>query len=529
MNLSAPGNRSARGAATRVSAVLLLLLLLAPASVYAHAKFLRSRPASGATLDAPPRLVELWFSADVSQGFSSVEVTDSGGRRVDRGEVTFAEGGKKAQVELGEMPGGSYNVVWRVVSKDEHTIRGKFTFKVAAPATPTPAPAGETQSPTPDAPAAGVEPGPLAPPAAQGGEPPDAASAAGESTITWLDNLVRWLAYVAMMTLFGGFATRLFVLGPALGGVRGKGGRPDPDALAAGAVRVVRLLRAGVVVLLPALLAALALQSSSVHGVGFAEALSPARLGAVVTKTGFGTAWLVTTLAAGAVAVIAFLLGRPAGGAAGGRKGLWWAGLLASGVMFVGPSLTGHAMAAAGQHHFAVVSDWLHLAAGGFWVGGLFHLALATPAALARLGGAERGRAVGRVISRFTRMAIPSVAVVALAGLYSSWIHLGSFGALWGTAYGRTLLVKLLLVAPMLMLGALNGFRYGPRAGAGDEGAQGAAERGFLRSVRFEAALGVLVLLVAAVLVFVTPGRNDAMEMTGGSPASPGSRAGGPK
>jgi copper transport protein len=191
--------------------------------------------------------------------------------------------------------------------------------------------------------------------------------------------------------------------------------------------------------------------------------------------------------------------------------------------MFVGPSLTGHAMAAAGQHHFAVVSDWLHLAAGGFWVGGLFHLALAAPAALSRLGGAERGPAVGRVITRFTRMAVPSVVVVSLAGLYSSWIHLGSLGALWGTPYGRTLLVKLLLVAAMLLLGAVNGFRYGPRAGrlAGgdDEGARGAVERGFLRSVRLEAALGVLVLLAAAVLVFVTPGRNDAME------AGPGARA----
>ena len=521
MNIYTPKDGWARGAArgwALAGLLLLLLLLTAPASVYAHAKFLRSRPSSGAKLDSPPRLVELWFSAEVSQGVSSVEVTDSGGRRVDRGEVTFAEGGRKAQVELGELSAGVYNVVWRVVSKDEHTIRGKFAFKVEAAA------AAEAAPTPPPGPAAGVQPGPAPPPAAQGGEPSDATSAAGESTITWLDNLVRWLAYVAMMTLFGGFATRLFVLGPALGGARGKGGRPDDEALGAGAIRVVRLLRVGAAVLLPALLAALAMQSSSVHGVGFAEALSPALLGVVVTKTGFGTAWLVTTIAAAAVAVIAFLLGRQTGGPhASGGTGLWWAGFLASAVMFVGPSLTGHAIAAAGQHHFAVVSDWLHLAAGGLWVGGLFHLALSVPAALARLSGAERARSVGRVISRFTRVAVPGVAVVALAGLYSSWIHLGSFGALWGTAYGRTLLAKLLLVAVMLVLGAVNGFRYGPRAGrlagADDEGARGAVERGFLRSVRLEATLGVLVLLAAAVLVFVTPGRNDAME------AGPGARA----
>jgi putative copper export protein len=84
-----------------------------------------------------------------------------------------------------------------------------------------------------------------------------------------------------------------------------------------------------------------------------------------------------------------------------------------------------------------------------------------------------------------------------------------------------TLIVKLLLAAPMLLLGAVNGFRYGPRAerlaAAGDREGQTTIVRGFLRSVKVEAALGVLVLLAAAILVFVTPGRNDAMEAGGGS------------
>ncbi|MCA1614765.1 MAG: copper resistance protein CopC [Acidobacteria bacterium] len=488
------------------------LMLLATATAFGHAKLLRSEPKAGASLDTPPRLVELWFSTDLSPGFSAIEVTDAGGRRADRGEVAHPEG-KKAQVELGELAAGAYTVVWKVVSADEHTIRGKFTFKVAVgAATPTPSPAAATQAtPTPGGTELRNQP---APAGAGEGEQSEVASS-GESTITWLDNLLRWLAYLAMMTLFGGFTTRLFVLGPAFAGADGA----DDDGAAAAARRTVTLLRAAVVILLPTLLAALVLQSSSVNGVGAAEALSPALLGRVITGTGYGTAWLITMIAAAVVAAVAFLLGK--GSHARGRRGMWWAGLLASAVMFVGPSLTGHAMAAAGQHHFAVVSDWLHLAAGGFWVGGLFHLALAAPAALARLGPAERGRAVGRVIRLFTRVAMPSVVVVSLAGLYSSWIHLGGLGALWGTAYGRVLLVKLLLVAPMLVLGAVNGFRYGPRAarlaGAGDDEGRASVERGFLRSVKIEAALGVLVLLAAAVLVFVTPGRNDALEAGAGS------------
>jgi copper transport protein len=202
--------------------------------------------------------------------------------------------------------------------------------------------------------------------------------------------------------------------------------------------------------------------------------------------------------------------------------------------MLVGPSLTGHAMAAAREHHLAVVSDWLHLVAGGFWVGGLFHLALALPAALSRLDAARRTRVIGRVITLFTRVAIPSVAAVFLAGLYNSWIHVGSFGALWGTAYGRTLLVKVGLTLPMLALGALNGFRFGPRADrlAAAKDADGephpGLERGFVRSLKVEAALGVLVLLSAAVLVFLTPGRNERemnMDMSGDPAARPAAGA----
>lgn len=50
--------------------------------------------------------------------------------------------------------------------------------------------------------------------------------------------------------------------------------------------------------------------------------------------------------------------------------------------------------------------------------------------------------------------------------------------------------------------------------------------RGFSRSVKVEAALGALVLLVTAFLVFVSPGRNhEAMKAAGSEQSSPLARA----
>jgi putative copper export protein len=72
----------------------------------------------------------------------------------------------------------------------------------------------------------------------------------------------------------------------------------------------------------------------------------------------------------------------------------------------------------------------------------------------------------------------------------------------------------------MLLLGAINNYHFGKRAarltrerGGTDVPSVNQLERGFYRSVVFEASLGVIVLLVTAVLVFLTPARNHpAME-----------------
>ena len=127
--------------AGRRSACLAVFMLLAAVTAHvalAHAKLERSLPRAGSQPDRPPKLAELWFSEELRQGFSSIEVKDKAGRRVDRGEVTHSEDGKKAQVELEELEAGAYTVVWKVLSADEHTIRGRFTFTVTAAAPITP-------------------------------------------------------------------------------------------------------------------------------------------------------------------------------------------------------------------------------------------------------------------------------------------------------------------------------------------------------------------------------------------------------
>lgn len=114
-------------------AVLAVMLLLAGASVaLAHAHLERADPRVGSSVAASPAQVRLWFSERIEPAFSSVQVLDESGRRVDAGDAQVAPSDRKLLlVSVPPLPAGTYRVRWRVVSVDTHVQEGDFTFRVA--------------------------------------------------------------------------------------------------------------------------------------------------------------------------------------------------------------------------------------------------------------------------------------------------------------------------------------------------------------------------------------------------------------
>jgi copper transport protein len=499
---------------TRLVHGLLVGLLLAcmPEASLGHAKLVRSQPKTKESVSPAPKLVELWFSEELEAGLNTIEVKDQAGQRVDRGEVVLAEENKKAQAELGELAPGVYTVIWKALSADQHAMRGSFTFTVATPngGAGTVAP-NSLQTPA-ATPVAGHTPEQMAPSSLSNVE-------SSGDRISWGQTLVRWLTYLAMMLVFGAFTFRSLVLVPALR--RALDGDDRTEAVMVGTRRIVKVLWVGVFLLAATSVLAVVLQASDVFDKSFGESLSPGVL-AQVLKTGYGPSWI---LQVGSLIVIAFILlllsSRLKRDPKAEASRLWWAGLLVGAALLVAPSWTGHAMLSVRHFRLAVLTDWLHLLAGGFWVGGLFHLALTWPA-LSTIPKQNRAAAVHQLIRLFTRIAMPSVVLLVLAGLYNTWAHVPRLSALWVTPYGQALLVKLLLVLFMLLLGAINNYHFGKRASrllkleaSSNADAAARLERGFYRSVAFEASLGLVVLLVTAVLVFLTPARNHpAMDST---------------
>jgi methionine-rich copper-binding protein CopC len=94
----------------------------------AHAFLDHASPLVGSTVPAAPHEVSLWFTQNLEPAFSTVEVTDSGGGRVDQGKAQISA--NTMRIGLKPLPPGSYKVRWHALSVDTHTTEGAFTFHV---------------------------------------------------------------------------------------------------------------------------------------------------------------------------------------------------------------------------------------------------------------------------------------------------------------------------------------------------------------------------------------------------------------
>ncbi len=112
--------------------IILATALLAAAfgsiAAQAHAMLDHASPIVGSSLASAPREVALTFTQNLEAAFSSVEVTDGNGARVDQGKPQVS--GNTMRIGLKSLPAGTYRVRWQVLSIDTHKTEGSFTFSV---------------------------------------------------------------------------------------------------------------------------------------------------------------------------------------------------------------------------------------------------------------------------------------------------------------------------------------------------------------------------------------------------------------
>lgn len=469
-----------------LSGLVVTLAFAIPVS--AHANLVRAEPGISASVPTTPASVRLYFSEAPEPRYSEVDIFNATHERFDKGDLHVAPDDKESLiVDVRDLPQGIYTVVWKTTSAvDGHTTGGSFAFAVGAASI--------------------------------------TGSAATQSTVTFsgptpFEVATKWLTYLSLSIFLGVIVLGLFIWTPAIVGtaIDTEVGESVAESvntrlgiLAEGALIVLTLATA---------LGALA-QVAKATGRSLVGALDIGVLHGYLLETRTGSIWCLRLL----LALVAACILGPTGlrlvrGARTRETTLQIIVVLLSLAVGVNALLTisliSHSAATAFWTPVTVAVDCLHLLAAAIWIGGLVGLAVTIPVIAHQTAAGQRLFRV--VVGRFSAMALGSVGVLILTGLYSAWVHVGALDALRATDYGHALLIKLAFVVGLILLGAFNLLWVRPQLAQtaqskNDDGGTRPVVRHFRQSIGVEVLLGAAVLLVVAVLTGLAPSRDEAAQ-----------------
>ena len=492
------------GGMMRLATLFIAILLVGVAfgarssSASAHAQFIRSTPEANSVLGQAPPEVTIFFTESLEIRYSEIQVVDATGVRKDNNDTHVHSDPTNPGVTLQpDLPQGTYTVIWRVLSAvDGHRTAGTFAFSVGQ-ASPSPAP----------------------------GSPTLTIDTGGSSPPSWLAAINRWIGFGGMAAFLGAVVFPALVLPAGLRSLK-----PDEETKERIADKVARIVRltiiSSLVLVSITTLIALWFQGWSAGN----DVASLSSIKSVWADTRFGQVWtLRVSVLIGGFLLCAIAFGRLRELIVKGdwRESSWISLAICAIALPLTTSLNSHAAAERSETEFRVIVDWMRLVTGGIWIGGLLQLALITPAVLSITD--KRPGFLAGVIPRFSQVALVAVGLVVTTGAIQWWHRLHGITAAFDSDYGYMLAVKVVLLAPLLLLAAFNLLVVGPNflsfvvRGAKAASARIVAwERRFRWAVAGELAVALVILGVTAFLTETsTPITGSAAGTNGSTSTSP--------
>jgi copper transport protein len=436
-------------------------MLAMPAVASAHAYLIRTDPAASGVLNAPPHTVQLTYDEAVEPRFAVISVTNAAGQQETAGTVQRSTSNPDTLVVplRSSLPEAWYLIYWRAISVDGHPVQGAFTYAIG----PNPGPPPQFQVPRVSATA---------------------------KTPQLL--VARWLMFLTVMASIGLLTLRLLIARPV---VR----RTSGVELRAVSVAFVVTSVLGLIAI-PVYLD-FAIANDSLRSVFDLGALVP-----LFRVTAFGRAIvdfeICFALFCGA-AWVALWVDRPERPSRSVAELAASCGaLLAAAALLIIPGAAGHA-AQTSPRGLTLGLDWVHLAAGSVWLGGLIGLLVFWVSVPAR----QRVSALSVVVPRFSNVALGSVVLLSAGGVGETINHMPAINALWGTGFGQAILVKAGLLGTAALIAAGNLLRSTPRLVASrEQPSLGEPAAGLLRKlVSGEAAIVVGIVFAGGLLSSLAP------------------------
>ncbi|HYM39682.1 MAG TPA: CopD family protein [Thermoplasmata archaeon] len=451
------GRRVALAALLAGGLALALWATSAPAA--AHADFLASTPAPYDIWNVAPAYVSVTVSEAVQPGSPTITVTNGTNHRVDTGptQLSPTDPATFAVHLLSGIGPSVYTVTWSVVSADDgHFTAGTFYFMIAY--------------------RNGTLPGAF----------PRTGAVSQSQPISPIDVSLDAANFIGFAIAFGSTLVAALLWSPMAFAGAAEGRAPPAEGFRA----LLSFARLGAWIF-----------AAAAAGL-WAENLilsPPSGLGGVV-----GSTFLLSTLTQAAIGIAMALLlthllrrGR-AGGAWSERAWELLPTLFLGFLAILAEAAASHGAATQAWWPLGPVADAVHLYGAALWAGGLLAL-LRTRRWLRAPTPADFSEGLLRA---FSRLALLGVGLLVAAGAGLALFLVGTVGGLLGSSYGWVILAKTALLVPMVLLGAWNrrSLRREPEAPPTPEG----VER-LTRTVRFEAMLGVAILVLAGLLATMNP------------------------
>jgi len=213
-----------------------------------------------------------------------------------------------------------------------------------------------------------------------------------------------------------------------------------------------------------------------------------------VIQTYFGTIWLVRTIITIILLGIWFGMDRKKILSKKNQIPM----LVASLILISTSSLIGHG--AASEQLGALVLDYIHNLVAAVWIGGIIYFIFTLLPTFSQLKETNREKMSLVMIPRFSIAFIISVGIVIITGPTLMWFLESDVGLITESVFGQLIILKIAIAAIMVGLGGFFQFKVQKNAEKNYSSGKISIHKKLTRSLKIDAALGIILLGVVALL-----------------------------
>ncbi len=181
--------------------------------------------------------------------------------------------------------------------------------------------------------------------------------------------------------------------------------------------------------------------------------------------------------------------------------------------------------------YLAISVDWIHFMMVSIWVGGLFYISVNLSRKLFNKEKASTHQDQSSItysqytislqfysstILRFSIIAVISLGIIFITGLYMGVLHLQQPSSLFNSTYGNILIVKLLVVFSMAILGGYHHFKipilFDQKREKTEVNRFQKLKR-FNKSLKIEYILGISIIFISSFLTVTSPPQHESHDM----------------